>query len=55
MSNLPAIDYAKVSQLQAERLKETEYQLIQIQVLAETLLAERDEALAKLQSIEEER
>lgn len=53
MSNLPEIDYAKVSQLQAERLKESEYQLIQMQVLAESLLEQRDEALTKLKEYQE--
>lgn len=51
MSNLPEINYSKVSQIQAEKLKESEFQLVQMQVLAETLMEERNEALRELEEL----
>jgi hypothetical protein len=49
MSNLPQIDPAKLAQKLATKNAEQSYQLVQLEVLAEALRDERDEALQKLE------
>lgn len=49
MSNVPEVDLSKVVNRYATKLSETEMQLFQVEAIAESLMIERDAAVAELE------
>lgn len=55
MSELPTIDQSKVAQKLLAKASQSSYEAVQLEVLAEMLRDERDDALEKLRIITSER
>lgn len=55
MSELPTIDQSKVAQKLLAKASQSSYEAVQLEVLAEMLRDERDDALEKLKIITSER